>query len=129
MSKEKIRGDPEKRSQENGLVSSGDSQLIAGDDLHQTSDKQTSIASVLVSAFSKVEHLYVRNSMVSHLRHIDDDLAERIAMGLALEKMPEAPEVAAPVQELEVSPALQAIGIIKDAITTQAKSQADQGDG
>ena len=40
----------------------------------------------------------------------------RVAKGLALETMPDAPEAAAPVQELEPSPALQLIGKMKDML-------------
>ncbi|MFO8087214.1 MAG: hypothetical protein R6T91_05320 [Bacteroidales bacterium] len=56
---------------------------------------------------SKVEHVHVREAIVVHLRHIDEDFAGRVAKGLTLEKMPDAPVAAAPVQKLEPSPALQ----------------------
>lgn len=46
----------------------------------------------------------------------DEDLAGRVAKGLALEKMPDAPETAAPVQDLKPSPALQLIGKMKDTL-------------
>lgn len=47
--------------------------------------------------------LNAREAMVGHLRHMDEDLAGRVAEGLALEKMPDAPVAAAPVQEMEPS--------------------------
>jgi catalase len=84
--------------------------------LSQTTYEQAHIASALVFELSKVEHVHVREAMVGHLRHIDDDLAKRVATGLAFDKMPDAPEAAAPVQEMEPSPALQIIGKMKDTL-------------
>ena len=82
----------------------------------QTVYEQAHIASALVFELSKLEHLHVREAMVGHLRHIDEDLANRVAAGLGLEKMPEAPVAAAPVQEMRSSPALQIIGKMKDTL-------------
>ncbi len=65
---------------------------------------------------SKVDHVHVREAMVGHLRHIEEDLALRVAAGLALDKMPDAPVAAAPVQDMEPSPALQIIGKMKDTL-------------
>ncbi len=84
--------------------------------LSQTTPEQAHLASALVFELSKVDHLHVREAMVGHLRHIHEDLAGRVAKGLGLEKMPDAPETAAPVQELEPSPALQLIGKMKDTL-------------
>jgi catalase len=84
--------------------------------LSQTSYEQAHIASALVFELSKVEHLHIREAMVGHLRHIDEDLANRVATGLAFDKIPDAPEVAAPVQEMKPSPALQIIGKMKDTL-------------
>ena len=84
--------------------------------LSQTAYEQAHIASALVFELSKVEHVHVREAMVGHLRNIEEDLAGRVAKGLALEKMPDAPVAAAPVQELEPSPALQLIGKMKDTL-------------
>ena len=69
---------------------------------------------------SKVEHVHVREAMVGHLRHIEEDLAKRVAVGLAFDKMPDAPVVPALVQELEPSPALQLIGKMKDTLLGRA---------
>jgi catalase len=88
--------------------------------ISQTAYEQAHLASALVFELSKVEHVHVREAMVGHLRHIDEDLAKRVAKGLALEKMPDAPEAAAPVQELEPSPALQLIGKMKDTLMGRA---------
>jgi catalase len=78
--------------------------------------EQAHIASALVFELSKVDHLHVREAMVAHLRHIDEDLAQRVGAGLALDKLPAAPQVAAPVQEMAPSPALQIIGNMKGTL-------------
>ncbi|MEJ7670491.1 MAG: catalase [Casimicrobiaceae bacterium] len=97
----------------------------------QTKYEQAHIASALVFELSKVEHLHIREAMVGHLRHIEEDLAQRVATGLALEKMPDAPVAAAPVLELDPSPALQIIGKMKDTLEGRAIGilVADGSDG
>ncbi len=82
----------------------------------QTTHEQAHIASALVFELSKVEALHVRQAMVGHLLHIDDQLARRVADGLALSPLPAAPRVAAPVQDLPKSPALQIIGKMKHTL-------------
>ncbi len=86
----------------------------------QTAYEQAHIASALVLELSKVEHVHVREAMVGHLRHIEEDLAKRVAAGLAFDKMPHAPVAAAPVREMEPSPALQIIGKMKDTLMGRA---------
>ena len=88
--------------------------------LSQTAYEQAHIASALVLELSKVEHVHVREAMVGHLRHIEEDLAKRVAAGLGFDKMPAAPVAAAPVQEIEPSPALQIIGKMKDTLMGRA---------
>jgi len=88
--------------------------------LSQTVYEQAHIASALVFELSKVEHVHVREAMVGHLRHIEQDLANRVAAGLGFDKMPDAPVAAASVQELEPSPALQIIGKMKDTLMGRA---------
>ncbi|MEN6620651.1 MAG: catalase [Smithella sp.] len=85
--------------------------------ISQTAYEQAHIASALVFELSKVEHLHVREAMVGHLRHIDEELARRVATGLALQELPDAPETAAPVQNLPPSPPLQIIGRMKDTLS------------
>ncbi|MCX5869237.1 MAG: catalase [Deltaproteobacteria bacterium] len=99
--------------------------------LSQTAYEQTHIASALVFELSKVEHLHVRAAMVGHLRHIEEDLAKRVAAGLGFDKMPAAPVAAAPVQKMEPSPALQIIGKMKDTLVGRAVGIliADGSDG
>jgi len=84
--------------------------------LSQTEYEQAHIASALVFELSKVDHLHVREAMVGHLRHIEEDLARRVAAGLGFDKIPNAPKAAAPIQEAKPSPALQIIGKMKDTL-------------
>lgn len=81
--------------------------------LSQTPFEQAHIASALVFELSKVGHMHVIMAIVGHLQNIDESLAERVALGLGIEEMPDAPKVASPVKELELSPALQIIGKMK----------------
>ena len=81
-----------------------------------TAFEQAHLASALVFELSKVEHVHVREAMVGHLRHIEEDLANRVAAGLGFVKMPEAPVAAAPVQDLDPSPPLRVIGNMKDTL-------------
>ena len=82
----------------------------------QSGYEQAHIASALVFELSKVEHVHVRQAMVAHLRNIEEDLAKRVAAGLGLETLPSAPQAAAPVQNLDLSPSLQIIGKMKDTL-------------
>ena len=88
--------------------------------ISQTSHEQAHIASALVFELSKVEHAHIREAMVGHLRHIEEDLAKRVAAGLAMNKMPNAPAAVASVQEMAPSPALQIIGKMKDTLMGRA---------
>jgi catalase len=75
----------------------------------------------ITSEFPSVsEHLHVRETMVGHLRHIEEDLGKRVAAGLAFDKIPVAPPAAAPVQEMKLSPALQIIGKMKNTLMGRA---------
>jgi catalase len=99
--------------------------------LSQTTYEQAHIASAFVFELSKVEHLHVRQAIVGHLRHIEEVLATRVAAGLRLDEMPEAPAAAAPVRESEPSPALQIIGKMKNTLAGRAVGIliADGSDG
>jgi len=88
--------------------------------LSQTAYEQAHIASALVFELSKVGHAHVREAVVGHLRHIEEDLANRVASGLGFDKIPDAPVAAAPVQEMAPSPALQIIGKMKDTLMGRA---------
>jgi catalase len=67
-----------------------------------------------------VEHIHVSKAIVGHLRNIDEDLAQRVAAGLAFDKIPGAPAAATPVQKMDPSPALQIIGKMKDTLMGRA---------
>ena len=99
--------------------------------LSQTAYEQAHIASALVFELSKVEHPHIRVAMVGHLRHIEENLAKRVASGLALAKLPDAPKAAAPVQQMKPSPALQIIGKMKATLQGRAVGIliADGSDG
>ena len=99
--------------------------------LSQTAYEQAHIASALVFELSKVDHVHIREAMVGHMRHIDEDLARRVAAGLAFDKMPPAPRAAVPVKEMKPSPALQIIGKMKNTLKGRAVGIliADGSDG
>ena len=97
----------------------------------QTPPEQAHLASALVFELSKVAHVHIREAMVGHLRHIDEDLAARVAAGLALDPLPEAPPLAVVPVDLDPSPALQLIGKMKDTLEGRqiAILVADGSDG
>jgi catalase len=76
----------------------------------QTAIEQAHIASAFVFELSKVDTPHVREAIVGHLRHVDADLAKRVADGLGLGKLPPAPRAAVAVQDVDPSPALGLIG-------------------
>ncbi len=76
----------------------------------QTEPEQNHIAMALVFELSKVETAYIRERIVGHLRHVDARLAQRVANGLGLDALPDAPPAAMPPrQDLPPSPALSII--------------------
>ena len=97
----------------------------------QTVFEQAHLASALVLELSKVEAVHVRQAMVGHLRHIEESLAQRVAAGLGLATLPEPPASAAPVLDLEPSPALGLITRMKDTLAgrTLGLLIADGSDG
>ena len=82
----------------------------------QTAYEQAHLASALVFELSKVEHPHIRDAIVGHLRHIDEDLAKRVAGGVGLDTLPQAPRAAVAVQDFDLSPALQIIGKMKGTL-------------
>ena len=99
--------------------------------LSQTKHEQAHLASALVFELSKVEHPHVREAIVGHLRHIEGELAKRVAAGLGMAVLPAAPKSARPVQDLPPSPALQIIGKMKVTLEGRAVGilAADGSDG
>jgi catalase len=81
-----------------------------------TTYEQAHLASALVFELSKLEHPHIRVAMLGHLRHIEESLAQRVASGLGIDDLPQAPPAAVAVQNLDPSPALQLIGNMKDTL-------------
>ncbi|HEX4475958.1 MAG TPA: catalase [Polyangiaceae bacterium] len=86
----------------------------------QTEFEQAHLASALAFELSKVERAAIRERMVGHLRHIDDDLAERVGNGLGFEKIPGPVATRTPPRDAKLSPALQIIGQMKDTLEGRA---------
>ncbi|MFL6958839.1 catalase [Nocardiopsis yanglingensis] len=72
--------------------------------------EQAHLASALVFELSKVETLKVRVRTVSHLRNIDDSLAQSVADGLALPALPDPAPTATPVRDMPPAPEVRVIG-------------------
>ncbi len=70
--------------------------------------EQAHIASAFVFELSKVSLEHVRLSMMANLRNVDEELARRVADGLAME-LPKASPTKAPVLDMKPSPALRII--------------------
>lgn len=83
----------------------------------QTEIEQAHIAYALVFELSKVETLHVRTAIVGHLRHIDEDLAQRVADGLGLTELPPAPPTTTQIVDVEPSPPLRIIGKTPGTLT------------
>ncbi|MGK2915446.1 MAG: catalase [Porticoccaceae bacterium] len=70
--------------------------------------EQAHLASALVFELSKVGLEHIRTRVVANLVNVDPALAGRVASGLNMD-MPKASKSAAPVQDLDLSPALRII--------------------
>ncbi len=81
----------------------------------QTENEQAHIASALVFELSKVQLDHVRVRVVSRLRNIDDDLARRVADGLAIDLPEAAPAARAPL-DMPLSDALSIQKQAKDML-------------
>ena len=86
----------------------------------QTKHEQAHMASAFVFELSKVDHPHIRRAIVGHLRHVEEELAKRVASGLGLEALPAAPQAAMPVKDVAASPALQIIGKMKSTLEGRA---------
>lgn len=64
----------------------------------QTESEQAHIASALVFELSKVSLEHVRNRVLSRLRNVDEELAQRVADGLAMDLPEKAPAAREPVK-------------------------------
>jgi catalase len=81
--------------------------------------EQAHVASAFTFELSKVQLDHVRQRMLGNLRNVDESLATRVAQGLAV-PLPAASKPAAPVQDLEPSPALRIVGNMKDTLQGRA---------
>lgn len=70
--------------------------------------EQAHIASAFVFELSKVSLPHIRTAQLANLRNVDEELARRVAEGLAID-LPDASPTAAPVQDMPVSPALRIV--------------------
>ena len=84
--------------------------------LSQSGYEQAHISSAFIFELSKVEHPHIRLAMLAHLRHVDEDLAHRLAEGLGIDHLPPAMISACKMQTLKPSPALQLIANMKDTL-------------
>ena len=82
----------------------------------QTLAEQAHIASAYAFELGKVDTAHVRARTLSHLRHIDEDLASRVASALGME-LPAPAVAAAPIQDLATSDALRTIGHSPPSLT------------
>mgnify|MGYP000215175241 CR=1 FL=1 len=76
---------PDSEAQLNGFNQNSSRQFY----LSQTEVEQAHIQSAYVFELSKVEHLPIRERLVSHLLNIDETLANKVAEGLGLQEMPD----------------------------------------
>ena len=75
--------------------------------ISQTGIEQTHIQNAITFELSKVGRVEIRERMVGHLRNIDDGLAQQVADGLGMEKLPEKIKPARqPITDLKASDAL-----------------------
>ncbi len=75
----------------------------------QSSLEQAHMASALVFELSKVAAEHVRLAVLAQLQNVDPVLARRVATGLGVTRLPAAAKPAAPVRNLDLSPALRII--------------------
>src|SRR5690606_765341 len=74
----------------------------------QTEIEQAHMASAFVFELSKVQLEHVRTRMLSQLRNVDEELAKRVADGLAM-PLPKAAAAAAPTLDLDPSDKLSIV--------------------
>ncbi len=81
--------------------------------MSQAEIEKKHIGDALVFELSKVIRVDIRETMVGHLRNIDEDLAKTVATGLGLADMPPAAKAA--VETRQDLPASDALSIVKNA--------------
>ncbi|WP_313534708.1 catalase [Sphingomonas sp.] len=83
--------------------------------------EQAHIASALVFELSKVSLEHIRVAVMANLRNVDETLAQRVADGLAMD-LPDAAPTAAPVLDMDPSPALRIIRGPREIHTLDGKT-------
>ena len=83
--------------------------------------EQAHIASAFVFELSKVSIEHIRVAMMANLRNVDEDLAQRVADGLGM-KLPKASATAAPVLDMDPSPALRIIRGPREKTTLEGRT-------
>ncbi|MFC4296076.1 catalase [Novosphingobium tardum] len=81
----------------------------------QTAPEQAHLASAITFELSKVALEPVRTRLLSRLRNVDEELAARVAAGLAME-LPAAAPAAAKTVDMDASPALSIIANAKHTL-------------
>jgi catalase len=87
--------------------------------LSQSEVEQAHMASALVFELSKVTLEHVRTRVLANLRNVDEDLAARVAAGLNMD-LPKPSQAAAPVIDMDASPALRIIGKYPETLEGRA---------
>ncbi len=78
--------------------------------------EQAHLASAIVFELSKVSLAHIRKRMMANLVNVDPELAERVADGLSM-PCPDASSPAAPVIDMEPSPALRIVNGVRERAT------------
>jgi catalase len=85
----------------------------------QTAIEQAHLASALVFELSKCSFEHVRNRILGNLQNVDEDLAARVADGLAMPQPPKNPAAAEPI-DMDASPMLRIVGKYPETLNGRA---------
>lgn len=77
--------------------------------------EQSHIVSAFTFELSKCQFEHVQQRTIANLRNVDEELAARVSKAMHVD-LPEASPVAAPVQDLPVSPPLRIVGNMKETL-------------
>jgi catalase len=85
----------------------------------QTKIEQAHLASALVFELSKCSFEHVRNRILGNLQNVDQDLATRVAAGLAMPLPPKNPAAVEPI-DMDASPMLRIVGKYPETLKGRA---------